>query len=79
MKIRKFKHIGVAKNGKVSGGAVKTKGDIVIIDGSCGALGCHCSDGYSISIVMPLKKGVVEGMQVTFENREEMLNKLKIK
>lgn len=74
MKFEKFIHKGVNADGTVkSGGGVTTKGGIVILKGTgCGATGCHCSDGFMISVVMPRKKGVVEGIQVTFDSLEEM-------
>ena len=80
MKITKFKHKEVEKNGIIkSGGAVITKGGIIIVKGSCDLLGCHCSDGYFLSIVLPLKNKIVEGIEVRFKDYKEMKNELKLK
>jgi len=79
MKFEKVKIIGVAKDGKVkSGGSVVTKGDIRIFYGNgCKTKECHCSDGYSISIIMPrTSKGVVEVMKVIFDNYNEMKSQI---
>ena len=78
MEFEKFKHKGVNKKGIVkSGGAVHTEGKVILIKGNCGLEGCHCSDGYSLTICMPLKKGIVEGIEVKFDSYEEMKNILK--
>jgi len=73
MKITKFIHKNVSKDGKVeSGGAVYTDGRIIIVNGSCNLPNCHCSDGFSLSIAMPLKNGTVEGIKVKFKDKKEM-------
>lgn len=78
MKMEKIKHIGVDEDGRVvSGGAVKTKGDLIVVKGGCDLEGCHCSDGYSISIIMPLKDGIVEGIKIKFKDLKELEECLK--
>ena len=74
MNIEKYVHKDVNKKGIVkSGGAVETKPFLRIGRANgCGLPDCHCSDGYWISIGFGLKKGVVEGVKVTFEDKEEM-------
>lgn len=75
MQVEKFIHKGVGPDGKVnSGGAVLTKPFIRMSMGEgCGLRGCHCSDGYWISIGLArTEDGVVEGVIVRFENAEEM-------
>lgn len=76
MEFKKFKHKGVLIDGsfKKEKGSVETKGCVRIFRGEgCGLEGCHCSDGYSISICMPrTEKGIVEGMNVRFANKKEM-------
>lgn len=81
MKFEKFFHQGVRKDDGVikGGGAVITEGGIRIVKGNCGSENCHCSDGYSISIIMPWrsltknsKYGIVEGVRVTFDSLQEM-------
>lgn len=81
MKMTKWKHVGVKKDGVVfeSGGAVNTKGAIRMSNGEgCGSKGCHCSDGHWIMICMPrTAKGVVDGVTVKFDNNIEMNTFLK--
>lgn len=75
MKIEKFEHKGVGPDGKVeSGGAVLTKPFIrMSIGEGCGLNGCHCSDGYWISIGLArTKDGVVEGVIVRFDSAKEI-------
>lgn len=75
MKITKILYKGVNKDGVCkSGGAVETKGKIIIGRGEGCPLhdsGCRCSEGYYITIVKPLRKGIVEGLKVDFENKKE--------
>lgn len=78
MEITKFVHEGVSKTGICkTGGAVITGGDVIILRGQgCGLKGCHCSDGYSLSIILPrTSEGIVEGIRVKFKNRQEMESK----
>ena len=75
MKFEEFIHKGVAPNGSIKrGGAVRTKGAIIIgLGKGCGLSGCHCSDGFYISLVMPRnKKGEVRGIKVKFEDVKEI-------
>ena len=74
MKITKFKHEGVLPDGtfKNKTGAVNTIGGAIMSAGEgCGLEGCHCSDGYWITISMPLKDEIVEGISIHFEYKEE--------
>jgi hypothetical protein len=80
MKFEKFKHTGVKKDGTFEDepGAVVTNGAIRMSMGEgCGLKGCHCSDGFWITMVMPLDAGIVEGVKVTFDSRREMNKFLK--
>ena len=73
MKMNHFKHTGVKPDGTFEGrmGAVGTGLNINHGDG-CGSRGCHCSDGYWFLIGIPrTADGVVEGMNVKFEDRQE--------
>ena len=75
MKLTKLIHKNVLPNGTFSdkSGAVITTGSVRMGKGEgCSLDGCHCSDGYYITILMPLKNGKVEGMKVEFENKKEM-------
>lgn len=77
MKIEKFKHTGVNPDGtfKNKAGSVETAGIISMSDenGGCGIPLCKCSPGHWVTIVMPRSKGgIVEGVKVQFENRDEM-------
>lgn len=73
MKIEEFIHRGVRKDGTVKGGgAVHTDARVIIIRGSCGLGNCHCSDGYSLTLGLPLKNGIVRGLKVKFDNKAEM-------
>jgi len=80
MKIETFEH-NTNKDGTIKGkgrGAVITEGAIRIYKGhGCGLKGCHCSDGYGISIIAPRdKKGKVKGVKVSFKNLKEMKENL---
>ena len=77
MQIKSFRHTGVLEDGTFESGvgAVETKGKIVMSqeDGGCSADGCTCSNGHWISIIKPrTEDGVVEGVQVTFDDYFEM-------
>lgn len=79
MKFSKIVHKNVKEDGTFIDrpGAVDTNGGIVIINGNCGTSGCHCSDGYFISIFMPrTEDGIVEGIKIQFSSRKEMINHL---
>jgi hypothetical protein len=78
----------VESNGKVKdGGAVVTKGTIRMSTGEgCGLKGCHCSDGYWLSVVLPWEFvkcddkgsfGKVKSIKVIFDDRDEMNTFLK--
>ncbi len=82
MKIETFKHVGVKPNGTFTKGrlgAVTTVGAIRMSKGEgCGLDTCNCSAGHWIMIAAPrTKKGVVEGIRVTFDNQKEMNKFLK--
>lgn len=75
MKIEKYKVEDVDPKGIVKGGgAVEVKGKVMISTGEgCLVKGCHCSDGYWISIVLPrTEEGVVESVRAVFEDKKEM-------
>lgn len=73
MKFKKFIHKDVAKDGRCkSGGAVVTEGKVIIIKGHCDLKGCNCSNGYFLTIAIPLKNKKVEGICVQFDNFKEM-------
>lgn len=73
MKITKFKHECNEKGVCKGGGAVVTEGAIRISRGEgCGIKNCHCSDGCWISIILPRKRGIVEGVKVQFKDLTEM-------
>lgn len=76
MKIEKVKYSGVSADGKVaSGGAVETAGKICMSaeKGGCGAPGCNCSPGHWISVFLPRTRGgIVEGIEVSFDSKDEM-------
>ena len=74
MRIEEFIHNDVSADGRVkSGGVVCTTGDVIIgRNKGCSLTGCHCSDGYYISLVLPLTDGIVRGIKVTFGSEEEM-------
>ena len=38
----------------------------------CGIPECHCSDGYWLTISLPLNRGDVEVVTVIFDNKKEM-------
>jgi hypothetical protein len=62
------------KTGKVpEGGAVETQGRIMFSENEgCGLPSCHCSDGYWLSVVLPItKNGTVRGITVYFDDAEE--------
>jgi hypothetical protein len=73
---KRFKYRAIQREEQ---GEVLTKGGIFCgVGKGCGLSGCHCSDGYSISITLPrTEEGIVEGILVKFDSREEMLNVLK--
>lgn len=74
MKITKFVHEGVARDGKCKGGgAVITEPLIRMSTGEgCGLDNCHCSDGWWISIGLPRTlDGKVEGVIVHFDDQVE--------
>lgn len=73
MKIKKFTHNNVSADGKIkNGGAVETKDSVRMGRGDgCGLDNCHCSDGYWITIVMPLSDEKIEGIQVKFDSKLE--------
>lgn len=82
MKITKFKHVGVSKDGLVKGGgAVETEGALRLGRGEgCGSKDCHCSEGFWLMIAMPrTPKGVVEGITVRFDSKAEMNSYLEAK
>lgn len=75
MEFRKILHTNVNRDGTFSNktGAVVTTGSVRMSKGEgCGLYGCHCSDGYWITICMPLKRGKIEGINITFSSKEEM-------
>ena len=79
MKIKKFIHDDVMKNGKCkSGGAIFTEGKVILIKGSCDLPNCNCSQGFFLIVTMPLKGKVVEGIQVEFKDLKEMVETLGI-
>jgi hypothetical protein len=82
MKISKIKHTGVNPDGtfKDQLGAVHTTEKLIVGKGKgCGLKGCHCSDGYWITIMTNrTENGVVEGLQVKFDNKEEYQKYLKL-
>lgn len=75
MKVEKFIHTGVKPDGTFENeaGAVHVEGLVMMGTGEgCGLSGCHCSDGYWITIGLPrTKEGVVEGIKVRFDNKRE--------
>jgi hypothetical protein len=78
MKFTKFEHEEVGQDGKCkSGGAVHTNGKVILIRGSCGLPDCSCSDGYFLTVVLPLSNGIVEGIEVKFDDYNEMKKVLK--
>ena len=70
MKIEKF------STGKmyVKSGCIVTRGSVRMGRGEgCGVSKCGCSEGYWISIIMPVnRKGTVDGIKVLFNNKKEM-------
>lgn len=83
MKIEKFTMTGVdPKTGNIkNGGSVVTNGFVRMSAGEgCGSAGCHCSDGYWLSIGQPAKiisnddefGAIIEGIKVIFDGEEEM-------
>lgn len=75
MKLRKIIHKNVLTDGTFSNkrGAIVTTGTIRMGRGEgCGLRGCNCSPGYYVTILMPLKNGIVEGVNATFEGEREM-------
>ena len=79
MKFTKFKHKNVTKKGFTGGGCVITGGDVRLTFGHCDIKGCACSEGYYLSVIMPLKNRVVEGIRVEFDDLKEMKKVLKVK
>ena len=76
MKIEESVVKNVLPDGKVlDGGAVITKGGVRMSTGEgCGIPGCHCSDGYWISIILPRnEKGEVRSVRVIFDSLDEMI------
>ncbi len=73
MKVEKFKH-NIDSNGKLkSGGAVYTKGRLLMSRGEgCGLDNCKCSEGYWLTLVLPIKNGVVEVTKIKFDDLSEM-------
>lgn len=77
MKIKRWKHKNVKSDGTFKNqlGAVHTKPRVNIIRGGCGLKGCHCSDGYYLVINEGRNKnGSVNGLTVTFKNKEELVS-----
>ena len=75
MKIEEIIHTHVKRDGTFEHGpgAVETSGCIRMSDGcGCGIPNCHCSDGYWISVFLPLENRMVKGIKVTFDNKKEM-------
>lgn len=75
MTTKKIIHENVLQDGTFSdkSGAIETKGWLRTGRGEgCGLPGCHCSDGYYVSIGMPLKDGKVEGIITYFKSKKEM-------
>ena len=76
MEFEKIVHENVKRDGTFEDklGAVETDGGIRIGRGcGCGSPGCHCSDGYFISIFSPRDSwGKVEGVIVRFDSQKEM-------
>lgn len=77
MKIESFKRKGVKPAGTFENNieAIETRGAIIMNSsgGGCGLTGCHCSDGYWLSVVKPrTEDGIVEGLKVKFEDESEM-------
>lgn len=74
MQIKEIIHKNVLPNGTLTNkpGAIETKGKVILGSGEgCGLPNCHCSDGYFISIIAPLKDGEVRGMKVQFDDEKE--------
>lgn len=76
MKIEKFIESHVKEDGTFDDkpGAICTGGSIRMSTGEgCGVPGCHCSDGFWISIILPkTEEGVVEDIKATFDTKKEL-------
>ena len=81
MELKKFKIEKVAEDGSVKdgiGGSVHTEGGVTVVRGKCPMKGCHCSDGFSITLTMPrTDDGIVEGIICKFDSLKELEKHLK--
>ena len=80
MQIKKIVYENVLPNGTFKDdlehvkGSVETKGLLRMSTGEgCGLTGCHCSDGYWMTIGLPITiEGKVEVIRVIFSDKTEM-------
>ena len=81
MKTEQFTHENVLLDGtfKYELGAIHTDGRMIVSqeDGGCDLEHCKCSEGHWVTTIQPrTKQGIVEGVKITFDNKQEMVDYL---